>query len=160
MIEVQRIGSAAGAAGARLLSAVHADCFKEPWDEATIARLLDGPGIYGLAAADAEGSVALVPLGMALCRVAGGEAEILTLGVVPGRRRQGVGRQLVGECHVIARAGGTDSLFLEVAADNGAALALYSGLGFRQIGRRENYYQVQNKKETAQDALILRMALL
>ena len=159
MIEVRRIGSAAGAAGAQLLSAVHAACFEEPWGEVAIARLLDGPGLCGLAAADTECSADLVPLGMALCRVAGGEAEILTLGVIPERRRQGVGGQLVGECYAIAKAGGAAAMFLEVAADNGAALALYSEAGFRQVGRRENYYQAQNKRETTRDALILRVAL-
>ena len=32
-------------------------------------------------------------------------------------------------------------LFLEVAADNEAAKALYAKLGFKEIGRRKGYYQ-------------------
>ena len=31
-------------------------------------------------------------------------------------------------------------LFLEVAEDNAAALALYKGMGFQEIGRRKKYY--------------------
>jgi ribosomal-protein-alanine N-acetyltransferase len=39
-----------------------------------------------------------------------------------------------------ARASGAASLFLEVADDNVAALALYERLGFVTVGMRPNYY--------------------
>ena len=40
----------------------------------------------------------------------------------------------------ITRRAGAESLFLEVAADNAPALALYRGLGMVEIGRRKGYY--------------------
>ena len=39
-----------------------------------------------------------------------------------------------------AAARGCESLFLEVAADNDAAIALYSALDFETVGRRASYY--------------------
>jgi|TARA_B100001964_G_C14071093_1_gene525917 ribosomal-protein-alanine N-acetyltransferase len=48
---------------------------------------------------------------------------------------------------------GAGELFLEVAEDNGAALALYAGAGFVQVGRRQGYYQGAGG---ARAALVLR----
>ena len=36
---------------------------------------------------------------------------------------------------------GATSMFLEVAADNESAQALYTTFGFVEVGRREGYYQ-------------------
>ena len=47
---------------------------------------------------------------------------------------------------------GAASLFLEVGADNPAALALYAGLGFTRVGMRKAYYN-------GGDALVLRLSL-
>jgi ribosomal-protein-alanine N-acetyltransferase len=35
---------------------------------------------------------------------------------------------------------GVTRVFLDVAADNVAALALYESLGFAEVGRRKSYY--------------------
>jgi len=48
-------------------------------------------------------------------------------------------------------------MFLEVAADNEAALSLYQGLGFTPTGRRGGYYE--RSQRPAADALILRTPL-
>ncbi|MBX3494867.1 MAG: GNAT family N-acetyltransferase [Parvibaculum sp.] len=119
-------------------AALHALCFDTPWDEPALARLLAMPGTFALAVADAgEGA----PLsGFVLVRIAGGEAEILTVAVVPPRRGQGLGRRLVEAAAATALAGGAAALFLEVAEDNEPALALYRRLGFREVGARPGYY--------------------
>jgi ribosomal-protein-alanine N-acetyltransferase len=44
-------------------------------------------------------------------------------------------------------------VILEVAADNPAARALYARAGFREVGRRRNYYRRPARRA---DALILR----
>lgn len=66
--------------------------------------------------------------------------HIVTIDVAPEQRRCGVGRllmeALLGFCHE-ARA---ESLRLEVAVDNEAALAFYKTLGFAETGRIPGFY--------------------
>ncbi len=65
-----------------------------------------------------------------------GEREILNLAVDPAQRRRGVARRLLKvelsrkEIH----------WFLEVRESNVAARGFYESLGFRAVGRRQNYY--------------------
>ena len=49
------------------------------------------------------------------------------------------------------------SIFLEVRPSNTAAIALYNGLGFNEIGIRKDYYPGQDGRE---DALMLAKELL
>ncbi len=78
--------------------------------------------------------------GLVLARAVGGEAEVLTLAVVPSLRRQGIGRSLLDRAMVEAAARGAAAILLEVATDNAAARALYASAGFTVIGRRPRYY--------------------
>jgi len=132
---------------AGVLARMHRTAFEAPWGEAEIAALLDGPGGFALIAQDDE------PLGFILCRAIGGEAEVLTLAVDPAARRRGLGRALVQEAVNLARAGGAEAFFLEVAEDNHAAISLYQALRFTWQGRRPKYYQ------GVTDALIMRRRL-
>jgi ribosomal-protein-alanine N-acetyltransferase len=86
-------------------------------------------------------------------RMAADEAEILNFGVVPSARRKGLGRELLGAALALARQSGIKRILLEVATDNAAARALYSGSGFKQAGRRRDYYI--RPDGTRADALIL-----
>lgn len=124
------------------LAALHAACFDDAWDAASLRTMLAAPEAFALHHPD----------GFVLARVAGGEAEILTLAVTPQARGKGLGRALL--CEAIARAerNGADAMFLEVGADNAAALALYAKLGFANVGARRGYYR-------GRDALVLRLSL-
>jgi len=131
---------AAGAAIAPALGALHALAFDDPaldppWPAAEIAALIGTPGALALAAS-LEGDLA----GFILIRTAADEAEVLTLAVAPARRRRGVGGRLLAAAGVAARSAGAEALFLEVAEDNAAALALYQAGGFWPVGRRPGYY--------------------
>ena len=128
--------------GTSVLAALHATCFPDAWNAPAISALLVTPGTFACAHDD----------GFVLARVAGDEAEILTLAVAPPARGRGLGRALLQA--VIRRAAemGAASLFLEVGADNPAALALYAGLGFTKVGMRKAYYN-------GGDALVLRLPL-
>lgn len=147
---------AAGICDAGLLAALHERCFRpsggEVWDEASIAGLLNTPGTFALIAEDREAG----PVGLLIGRNAGPEAEILTIGVLPEARRAGHGRTLIEEAAHLATGNGADALFLEVAADNTAALALYGGCGFLSVGRRNKYYR---RESGPVDAVILRRSL-
>jgi ribosomal-protein-alanine N-acetyltransferase len=112
------------------LAALHAEAFETSWSPEALARLLDQPGV----------SLTVEPDGFILLQAAADEAEILTLAVRPSARRQGLATRLVEAAAAQAAAGGTERLFLEVAEDNEPARALYSRLGFAQVGRRPRYY--------------------
>ena len=134
------------AADAVALAKLHAACFAPSWDAAAITALLATPGTFAFHNPD----------GFVLARAAGGEAEILTLAVMPERRGRGLGRALLEAA--IMRAGelGARTVFLEVGADNPQALALYAGLGFAQVGMRKGYYSSASGDT---DALVLRLPL-
>ena len=124
------------------LAALHAMCFDDAWSAAFIRDLLNGPGVFAFVQVE----------GFILARAAGGEAEILTLAVAPHTRRQGVGRTLVRQAATHAQGLGAETLFLEVAKDNEAALTLYSGLGLKPVGQRKAYYG-------GKDAAVMKAAL-
>jgi ribosomal-protein-alanine N-acetyltransferase len=56
-----------------------------------------------------------------------------------------------------ARRGDAKRIFLEVAEDNEAALALYRKLGFVELGRRKRYYERAGSEPV--DALTLALTL-
>ena len=85
------------------------------------------------------------------------EAEILTLATHPAKRRQGLGRKALAASADWAKTQGVTKIFLEVAEDNTAAIALYSTAGYTQIGRRPGYYLPKDR--AAIDALILAQSL-
>lgn len=126
------------------LAALHAAAFASPWSRADLADLLASPGAFALLA---EGE------GFILCRAIAGEAEILTLAVAPAARRRGTGRALVEAAAGVAGTLGAETLFLEVAHDNAAALALYDAAGFSRVGLRKGYYA------SGADAVVMRRAL-
>ncbi|MDE0942939.1 MAG: GNAT family N-acetyltransferase [Alphaproteobacteria bacterium] len=139
----------ADGASAALLATLHGQCFSDAkagggdggWDQDAFARLLAMPGAFALILGLGDDGVVAVPTGFALVRAIGGEGEIITLGVLPDRREKGGGAALVGA--IAAKAGEMTAahLFLEVAEDNSAAIALYKSTGFVPVGRRKDYYQ-------------------
>lgn len=68
------------------------------------------------------------------------EAEIITIGVHPDARRGGIAAAMLGIMVADLKKRGVKHIFLEVAADNVAARALYEQDGFVQIGVRPKYY--------------------
>jgi [ribosomal protein S18]-alanine N-acetyltransferase len=130
------------------LSLLHQACFPDdPWSPAEMARIIGIAGFFGrIAWASDE------PAGLALALDLGDECELLALGVAAERRRAGIGSALLSAiCAEVLRRG-RRRVFLEVAADNTAARALYAGNGFVQIGRRPNYYR---RAAGQADALVL-----
>lgn len=95
--------------------------------------------------------------GFILSRLLPPDAEILTFAVDPARRGVGLGRMLLDKHLENLERGGARLVFLEVADDNEAALKLYSRAGFKEIGRRENYYQRANGERRAAINLRLEM---
>jgi ribosomal-protein-alanine N-acetyltransferase len=135
------------------LAAVHAAAFPAPWTAEAMAALLNAPGVHALLSHDGPGLT-----GFILMRAVADEAEVLTLAVAPAHRRRGVGRALLQAGLERAAAAGAHSVFLEVADDNVAAVALYAQADFATVGRRTAYYA--RTTGPAADALTLRKAMI
>lgn len=124
-------------ADADALARLHAQGFYRGWPREDFAAYLADPDATpAYVACDAKRRIA----GFAMLRLAADEAELMTIAVAPKWRGKGVAAALL-------RAGFEDllmsrarRLYLEVAADNGPALALYRRHGFAEIGRRDGYY--------------------
>lgn len=131
------------------LARVHAAAFvaPRPWSGGEIAGLLANPLTFLITESQ----------GFLIGRVVADEAELLTLAVSPAARRHGTGRALVAGFLIEARSRGATQAFLEVAADNAAAIALYLQAEFTESGRRKRYYTAPDG--TAIDALVLSRAL-
>lgn len=67
-------------------------------------------------------------------------AHILTIDVLPGCRRKGVGTKLLLEIEKLFREKGARACQLEVREDNTAALSLYQKAGYTMVAKLKNYY--------------------
>ena len=67
-------------------------------------------------------------------------ADILTVTVIDGFRRQGIAKRLIADIESYCQSKGSSAIMLEVATDNTGAIALYENLGYSQISKRSNYY--------------------
>ncbi len=133
-------------ADSTVMALIHATSFAgvDAWSADVFSLQLALPGVFGL----------LHPSGgMILVRVAADEAEILTVAVAPAARRNGIATALLSEATTVAASLGAAAIFLEVSVANIAAMQLYTGIGFRQVGRRPRYYSDRT------DALVLRLDL-
>ncbi|MGB0782534.1 MAG: GNAT family N-acetyltransferase [Marinomonas sp.] len=65
-------------------------------------------------------------------------------------RRQGLARKLMMSWLESSAQQAVCECLLEVRESNEAAIALYESLGFEQVGRRKNYYQIDKKGQTEQ----------
>lgn len=130
------------------MAALYARAFPEsrPWSAEEIATLIHGPGGFAVSS----------PSGFAIGRAIAGEVELITIAVAPEARRQGAGRALLTDFEADARARDAETAFLEVAADNASALALYRQAGWQERGRRKGYYA---RPDGAIDALMFQKAL-
>ena len=108
--------------------------YGEAWTGPQCAGLLPLPGVW-LSVARLGREV----VGFSLGRVIAGEAELLLLAVARRVQGGGVGERLVRRFMDDARVRGAARLHLEVR-DGNHAVELYRRLGFREVGRRRNYY--------------------
>lgn len=131
------------------LADIHAAAFHETgrWTADEIAALLAMSGAL----------LVTEPGGFLLGRTAVDEAEILTVAVHPDARRKGIAQRLLAAFESAAAQAGAEAAFLEVAADNLAARALYETAGYAQVGQRKGYYR--RPDVPAADALVLRKDL-
>ena len=135
------------------LADLHDRAFDRPWSAEEFEALLKGPGAFAVLGEAGEPEEAK---GFILCRAIAGEAEILTIAVDPVARRRGWGAALVEMAAGVAKEAGAFEMFLEVAADNVAAIRLYETAGFGRVGLRKGYYP---HADGAKDAVVMRRVL-
>lgn len=111
--------------------------FGEAWTAPQCAGLLPMPGVW-LTLVREQGEI----VGFALARVVVREAELLLLAVMKASQGNGVGQMLLDHFIANAKRRGAEHLHLEVREGN-RAVRLYKRVGFREIGRRRNYYSGQ-----------------
>lgn len=128
------------------IAEIEKQCFSAPWSEKSISDELNNPLSLWIVAVDNETVAGYVGSQTVLC-----EADMMNIAVAEKYRRQGIGRKLVSALidHLLENK--AYCLTLEVRASNVAAISLYRGLGFQEVGRRPKYYA-----KPVEDALILR----
>lgn len=143
------------AADAEAAAAIHAEGFARGWPADDMASLILDSSVVadGAFAAGWLGRLA----GFALSRIAGEEAEILSICVRRSERGKGVGAALLGRHLSGVGQRGARQLFLEVEEGNASAIALYRRFGFQDVGRRKSYYH--RPGGAALDALVMRRPL-
>lgn len=127
-------------ADAETLAKLHAQGFYRGWAREDFAAYIAAPDTPIYVACDAKRRIA----GFAMLRLVGDEAELLTIAVDPKWRKKGVGLALMRALFEDLRMTPARQLFLEVAADNPAALRLYAKLGFAKVSERHGYYARAN----------------
>lgn len=94
-------------------------------------------------------------LGYVHVRVVGDEAELLNIAVDPDGRQRGLGQRLLKHAMAECAELGVGRIFLEVRADNHAALSLYRRCDWEQVGIRKRYYS-----EDGADAIVMSIDLI
>ena len=136
-----------------MLAALHSDCFDLAWSDATLQEFISTD--FVLVSEDRAPSALM---GFIIVRHLFDEAEIISLGVAKAARQLGLAASLLGTACTMLRKRGVQKLFLEVAKDNKAALALYLRAGFSQIAVRKGYYERNNGPPI--DALVMSAMLV
>ena len=137
----------ADARDAEPLARLHALGFYRGWPREDFAAYLSAQATPAYIACDSKRKNIA---GFIMLRLIGEECELLTIAVDPKWRGKGVGAALLRASFADLLMSPCKKMFLEVAADNPAAVALYRRHGFSEIGRRDGYYaRADGKPATA-----------
>ncbi len=137
---------------AKTLARMHQESFDPSWTGEDFLQHINRSSDTVLIAQINE-----APIGFIVFRLIAPECEIISLVVDQAQRKHGVGTALMNQAVRKAQSGGVRDMYLDVAIDNQAALALYEGMGFQRYGLRPRYYRRGNDKV---DAYMLRKSLV
>ena len=125
--------------------------FADPWSEDSFRHILGGQAaIFQVVEVAPDQTLA----GYIIAFSVGPDAELLNVAVDPTYRGRGVAGQMLDSVLIQLGGIGVRTAFLEVRESNTAARALYGSRGFKEIGRRRNYY-----RRPVEDALVMRRLL-
>lgn len=133
------------------VSRIERASFADPWTEESFRRLIGAePAIFLVAVNEEASTIA----GYIVAFSVGEDGEILNVAVEPGFRGKGLAGQMLDAVLIELAARRVGAAFLEVRQSNAAARALYGSRGFREIGRRRDYY-----RRPVEDAVVMRRVL-
>jgi ribosomal-protein-alanine N-acetyltransferase len=119
---------------------IEKECFaEEAFKKNQISLLLEDYNSIGLMAEESGEIVGFI-VGMIYPNGKVVSGHILTIDVLPSHRRKGIGEKLLKEMENIFAQKGVQACLLEVREGNVAAINLYHKLGYKDVGRLENYY--------------------
>jgi ribosomal-protein-alanine N-acetyltransferase len=108
-----------------------------PWSAAQYKEEFSSPTRHFVVATDEAQSI----IGYAGVFAPGSaEADILTVGVIPSSRGQGIAKALMALITDWAKTQGSTAMMLEVKTDNKEAIGLYESLGYSQLNVRKDYF--------------------
>jgi ribosomal-protein-alanine N-acetyltransferase len=108
-----------------------------PWSSSQYKEEFSSPTRHFVVAVDDQQSI----VGYAGVFAPGAaEADILTVGVVPTHRGQGIAKALMGMITNWAKEQGSIAMMLEVKVDNAEAIGLYESLNYSKLNVRKDYF--------------------
>lgn len=115
--------------------AIDRACFADAWSLKMFEELFQYSVNYYFVAEDVDG----------ICGFAGittsvDTADVMNIGVMPERRKEGIGQELLEVLIQQAKECECEQIMLEVRESNLPAIALYKKNGFQAIAVRKNYY--------------------
>lgn len=112
------------------------ECFSSPWSEESLKSELDN--IFArFFVAFSDGKIA----GYIGSHNVLGEVYITNVAVLPGFRRNGVGKALVEFLVEKMKSENAEFVTLEVRKSNNNAISLYEKCGFEKVGNRKDFYE-------------------
>ena len=118
------------------VAVLEAENFSRPWSFDAFLKTLSDENYIVIIAKDAD---ALLGYCVLLCT--GEEADITNVCTAPSARGKGVATKMMTALMEAGKDRGVTEFFLEVRESNTPARALYTKLGFEEIGLRKNYYE-------------------
>lgn len=110
------------------------ECFSSHWSENAISEAMAHKTVFFKALTHKD------PIGYIGVTAVAGEGYINNIAVRKDYRKQGAGSLLLDRAITFAREQNLEFISLEVRASNKAALSLYQNAGFKQEGKRKNFY--------------------
>lgn len=129
--------------------AIEEACFFHPWSLAALEGELAQSDARIVCALYGEKVAAYGSMRMVL-----EEASIGNIACLPDFRGQGAGGLVLDALIARAKESGLERMLLEVRPSNTAAIALYRGRGFVELGYRKGFY-----RDPTEDALMMELTL-
>lgn len=120
------------------------ECFSTPWSQTAIKEAMENNTAFFIAKKGEE-TVGYIGISAVL-----DEGYITNVAVSQKKRRKGIGTALLNRVFSFARDNNLSFVSLEVRVSNQNAISLYTALGFKEEGKRKNFYD-----KPKEDALIL-----
>lgn len=138
---------------AKVLAELHKGCFSKGWSYLEFESFFERAGVFAAIAYNKKQK----PVGFVLCWLIEDQCDLLSMGVLPDYRRDGVGQMLLDFAVENARSLDAKYMVLEVNINNVAAHTLYEEQGFEKFSVRKGYYT--NADGSLADAVCMRKPL-